>query len=38
MDVRGGPERRLSTEGLMLLNYGVREESLGQQGKQTSQS
>ena len=38
MDVRVGPERRLSTEGLMLSNYGVGEESLGQQGKQTSQS
>ena len=31
-------ERRLSTEELMLSNCGVGEESLGQQGNQTSQS
>ena len=41
MDVRVGPERRLSTEELMLLHCGVGEdswESLGQEGDQTSQS
>ena len=41
MDVRVGLWRKLSTEELMLLNYGVGEdswESLGQQGDQTSQS
>ena len=41
MDVRVGPERRLSAEELMLLNRGVGEnssESLGQQGDQTRQS
>ena len=41
MDVRAGPERKLSTEELMLLNCGVGEdsqESLGLQGDQTSQS
>ena len=27
MDVRLGPQRRLSTEELMLLNYGVGEDS-----------
>ena len=27
MDVRVGPERRLSTEELMLLNHGVGEDS-----------
>ena len=39
MDVRVGPQRRLSTKELMLLNCGVGEdswESLGQQGDQTS--
>ena len=41
MDVRVGPERRLSAKELMLLNCGAGEdswESLGQQGDQTSQS
>ena len=41
MDVRAGTERRLSTEELMLLNCGAREdssESPGEQGDQTSQS
>ena len=41
MDVRVGPERKLSAEELMLLNCGVGEdswESLGLQGDQTSQS
>ena len=41
MDVRVGLWRKLSTEGLMLLNCGVGEnswESLGLQGNQTSQS
>ena len=40
MDVRVGTQRRLSTEELMLLNCGAREDShefLGQQGVQTSQ-
>ena len=40
MDVRVGPQRKLSAEELMLLNCGVGEdswESLGQQGDQTSQ-
>ena len=40
MDVRVGPQRKLSTEELMLLNCGVGEdcwESLGQQGDPTSQ-
>ena len=39
MDVRVGPERKLSAEELMLLNCGVGEdswESLGLQGDQTS--
>ena len=41
MDVRIGLERKLSTEELMLLNYGVGEdswESLGMQGDPTSPS
>ena len=41
MDVRVGPQRRLSTEEFMLLNCSVGEdaqESLGLQGDQTSQS
>ena len=41
MDVRVGLQRKLSTEELMLLNYGVGEESwdsLGQQGDSTSPS
>ena len=40
MDVRVGPQRKLSTEELMLLNCGVGEDlrSLGLQGYQTSQS
>ena len=41
MDVRVGPYRKLSTEELMLLNYGVVEdswESLGLGGDQTSPS
>ena len=41
MDVRAGPQRRLSTEGLMLLNCGAGEDSseyLGLQEDQTSQS
>ena len=41
MDVRVGPERRLSAKDLMLLNSSAGEdfwESLGQQGDQTSQS
>ena len=41
MDVRVGPQRRLSTEELMLSNCGAGEdswESLGQPGDQTSQS
>ena len=41
MDVKVGPERRLSTEELMLFNCGVREDSWethGPQGDQTSQS
>ena len=40
-DVSVGPQRRLSTKVLMLLNYGAGEdsrESLGLQGDQTSQS
>ena len=40
-DVRVGPSRRLSTEELMLSNFGAREdpwESCGQQGDQRSQS
>ena len=39
MDVRGGPQRKLSAEELMLLNCGVGEdswESLGLQGAPTS--
>ena len=39
MDIRVGPQRRLSAEELMLLNCGVGEdswESLGLQGDQTS--
>ena len=39
MDVRAGPERRQSTEELMLSNCGARKdssESLGQQGDHTS--
>ena len=41
MDVRVGLQRKLSTEELMLLNYGVGEdsqESLGLQGDPTSPS
>ena len=41
MDVRVGPQRRLSTEELVLLNCGAAEgsrDSLGQQRDQTSQS
>ena len=41
MGVRVGLQRKLSTEELMLLNYGVGEESwdsLGQQGDSTSPS
>ena len=41
MDVRVGLQRKLSTKELMLLNYGVGEESwdsLGQQGDSTSPS
>ena len=41
MDVRVGPQRRLSAKELMLSNCGAREdylESHGQQGDQTSQS
>ena len=41
MDVRVGPERKLSAKELMLLNCGVGEnsrESLGQQRDPTSQS
>ena len=41
MGVSVGPQRRLSTEKLMLLSCGVGEdswESLGLQGDQTSQS
>ena len=41
MDVRVGPQRRLSSKELMLLNCGVREdswESLGLQGDPTSPS
>ena len=41
MDVRAGPQRKLSIEELMLLYCGVGEdswESLGQQGDQTNQS
>ena len=41
MDVRVGPYRRLSIEALILLNYGIREdswESLGLQGDPTLQS
>ena len=41
MDVRVGPQRRLSAKELMLLNCGAREdylESHGQQGDQASQS
>ena len=41
MDVRVGPQRKLSTEKLILLNYGVGEdswESLGLQKDQTIQS
>ena len=40
MDVRVGPQRRMSTKELMLLNCGVEEntrEFLGPQGDQTSQ-
>ena len=39
MDVKVGPERKLSTEELMLLNCGVGEdsrESLGLKGDQTN--
>ena len=41
MDVRTGPQRRLSAEEAMLSNCGAGEESsesLGQQGDQISQS
>ena len=41
MDVKEGPERKLSTEELMLLNCGIGEdslESLGQQGDPASPS
>ena len=41
MDVRVGPQRRLSSEEMMLLNCGVGEdscESLGLQGDPTSPS
>ena len=41
MDVRGGPQRKLSTEELMLLNYGVggdSRESLGLQRDPASPS
>ena len=41
MDVRVGPERKLSAEEFMLLNCGVGKdswESLGQQGDPTSLS
>ena len=41
MDVRLGPERRLSAKELMLLNCGAGEDSgefLGLQGDQTNQS
>ena len=41
MNVRVGSQRKLNTEGLMLLNCGIGEdswESLGLQGDQTSQS
>ena len=41
MDVRVGPERRMSTKELLLLNYGVGEnswESLGEHEDQTCQS
>ena len=41
MDVRVGPQRRLSAKELMLSNCGAREdylESHGQQGDQASQS
>ena len=41
MDVRVGPERRLSAKELILLNCGIGEdplESRGQQGAQTNQS
>ena len=37
-EVRLGPYRRLSTEELMLLHCGVKEESLREQRDQTSQS
>ena len=39
MDVRVGPQRKLSAKELMLLNCGIGEdssESLGQQGNETS--
>ena len=41
MDVRVGPQRKLSAKELMLLNCGIGEdswESLGQEGDQTSQT
>ena len=38
MDVRVRPLRKLSTEELMLLNYGVGEESLGLPGDATTPS
>ena len=41
VDVRVGPERKLSTKELMLFHYGVEEdsgESLGLQGEQSSKS
>ena len=41
MDVRGGPQRRLSAKELILSNCGAGEgsrEFLGQQDDQTSQS
>ena len=41
MDVKVGPERKLRAKELMLLNYGVGEdswESFGEQGDPTSQS
>ena len=37
MDVRVGPQKRLSAQELVLLNCGVGEDS-GLQGDQTSQS
>jgi len=41
MDVRIGPQRKLSIEELMLSNFGAGEdslESLGHQGDQTNRS